>query len=91
MKAYRFLRSTTNVYIVLPMFIGSKLYESLNEGYQRFFNEEKQQYTDYEMHCNDQSLPALLDYIYNNLGTCVYGNKRHYKTALGAAKYIKNK
>lgn len=91
MKAYRVIKNTMGVYLVRPMFIGSKLYESLNEGYQRFFNEEKQQYSDFEMFCNPQSLPALLDYIYNDLGACVYGNKRHYKTVAGAAKYILNK
>jgi hypothetical protein len=90
MKAFRIQRTTTNVYLVRPMFIGSKLYKSLNEGYQRFFNEENQQYSDFEMYCNAQSLPALLDYIYNDLGTCVYGNNRHYKTVAGAAKYILN-
>lgn len=90
MKAYRVRRSTTNVYIVFPMFIGSKLYESLNEGYQKYFDEGKQQHSDMEMFCNDQSLPALLNYIYNDLGTCVYGNKRRYKTVSGALKYILN-
>lgn len=91
MKGYRVLRTTTNVYLVLPMNVGLKLYESLNEGFQKYFNEEKKEYSDMEMYCNDKSLPDLLDYIYNYLGKNVYGNKRHYKTVSGALKYILNK
>ena len=90
MKAYRVLRTTTNVYLVKPMNIGLKLYESLNEGFQKYFNEEQQQYSDFEMYCNEKSLHKLLDYIYNDLNTCIYGNNRRYKTISGAAKYIIN-
>lgn len=91
MKAFRICRNTNNAYIVRPMNVGSKLYESLSQGFQRFFNEEKNEFSDFEMYCNEQSVNSLVEYIYNDLGTCVYGNKRHYKTAAGAAKYILSK
>ena len=45
MKAFRIRRTTTKVYIVIPMNIGYKLYESLNEGFQKYFNEEKQMFS----------------------------------------------
>ena len=91
MKAFRIQRTTTNVYIVRPMNIGYKLYESLNEGFQKYFNEEKQMFSEMEMYCNEKSLHDLLNYIYNDLGKNIYGNKQHYKTIYGASKYILNK
>jgi len=90
MKAFRIIRNTKNAYLVHTMPVHSKLYKELSDGFQKFFDSKTQQYCDYQLYCNIDSLDAVLNYIYNDLGTCVFGNNRHYKTIAGAKKYILN-
>jgi hypothetical protein len=90
MKAFRVRRNTKGAYLAQSMIAGSKLCKELSEKFQRHYDDKKQEYSDFEMFCNADSLDALLKYIYNDLGSCVFGNGRHYKTISGAAKYIQS-